>query len=144
MKKIYVKTFIAAAILHPLWTKAFQSETTSYHYFSPKDSQNLKSLHIGLAEVGAKDRKNEWETPIPKKFLLSKTKFAQKHFFWRGNFTPFISQSYHIWDHFFPLFFTKDSESLKTLDNQLQEVGAKRRLNGSSKVNTRTDGQTDL
>ena len=47
----------------------------------------------------------------------------------------------HI-DHFFLLRFPKDSESLKTLDLWLQEVGAKRRLNGTSKVNTHTNRQT--
>ena len=31
----------------------------------------------------------------------------------------------------------------KILDIRLQEVGAKRRLNGTSKVSTHTDGETD-
>ena len=38
-----------------------------------------------------------------------------------------------MWDNFFPLLFPKDSETLNILDIQLQEVGAKRRLNGTSK-----------
>ena len=46
-------------------------------------------------------------------------------------------------DHFFPLLFPKDSESLKILDIQLWEVGAKRPSNGTSKVNRQTHGQTD-
>ena len=46
-------------------------------------------------------------------------------------------------DHFFPLLFSKDSESLKILDIRFRELGAKRPLNGTSKVNTRTDGRTD-
>ena len=37
-------------------------------------------------------------------------------------------------DHFFPLLFPKDSESLKILDIGLWKVGAKRPLNGTSKV----------
>ena len=37
----------------------------------------------------------------------------------------------------------KDSESLKILDIRLREVGAKRRLNGTSKVNRQTDRRTD-
>ena len=45
-------------------------------------------------------------------------------------------------DHFTPLLFPKDSKSLKILDIQLWEVGAKRPLNGTSKVNRHTDGQT--
>ena len=47
-----------------------------------------------------------------------------------------------MFDHFFPLLFPKDSESLKILDIRLREVGAKRPLNGTSKVNRQTDGQT--
>ena len=41
----------------------------------------------------------------------------------------------------FPLLFPKDSESLKNLDIQLWEVGSKRRLNGTTKVNRQTDKQ---
>ena len=37
-------------------------------------------------------------------------------------------------DHFFPLLFPKDSESLKILDIRFREMGAKRPLNGTSKV----------
>ena len=40
--------FFFAAILHPLWEKVFKSETTSFHQFSPKDLENLKSLDIRL------------------------------------------------------------------------------------------------
>ena len=40
----------------------------------------------------------------------------------------------HIWDHFFPLLFPKYSKSLKNLDIPLWEVGAKRHLDGTSKV----------
>ena len=42
-----------------------------------------------------------------------------------------------------PLLFPKDSESLKILDIRLREVGAKRPLNGTSKVNRQTDRHTD-
>ena len=48
-----------------------------------------------------------------------------------------------MWHHFFPLLFPKDSESLKILDIQIREGGAKRPLNGTSKVNRRTDRHTD-
>ena len=47
-----------------------------------------------------------------------------------------------MWHHFFPLLFPKDSESLKILDIRLREVGAKRPLNGTSKVNRQTDTHT--
>ena len=46
-------------------------------------------------------------------------------------------------EHFFPLRFPKDPESLKIFDIRLWEVGAKRPLNGTSKVNGQTDRQTD-
>ena len=46
-------------------------------------------------------------------------------------------------DHFLPLLFPKDSKFLKILDIRLWEVWAKRRLNGTSKVNRRTDGHAD-
>ena len=64
-------------------------------------------------------------------------------FFLRGDFTPLRNKNVSIWDHFFPLLFPKNSESLKILDIRLREVGAKRRLNGTSKVKRRTDTRTD-
>ena len=53
----------------------------------------------------------------------------------RGDFRPLPKKNLQIIDHFFPLLFPKDSESLKILDIQLQKVGEKRPLNGTSKVN---------
>ena len=52
------QTFFCAAILDPLLAKVLKSETTSFHYFSPKNSKYLKSLDIELREVGAKRRFN--------------------------------------------------------------------------------------
>ena len=46
-------------------------------------------------------------------------------------------------DHFFPLLFPKNFKSLKIFDIRLQEVGAKRPINGTSKVNRPTDPQTN-
>ena len=64
------------------------------------------------------------------------------------NFRQFSNKDFQIWDHFFPLLFLKDSESLKILDIQLREVGEKICLNGTSKVNRqtniRTNTQTDI
>ena len=48
-----------------------------------------------------------------------------------------------MWDHFFPSLFPKDSEALKFLDILLWEMGAKRCLNGTSKVNKHTDMWTN-
>ena len=70
-------------------------------------------------------------------------KIAKKKLFLRGDFRPFSNENVQMLDHFFSLLFPKDSESLKILDIRLREVGAKRPLNGTSKVNRQTDGQTD-
>ena len=55
----------------------------------------------------------------------------------RGDFTPFLSKSFQIWDLFFSLLFPKDSESLRILDIRLQEVGAKRPLNWVRNTDTK-------
>ena len=60
----------------------------------------------------------------------------------RSNFRQFLNKNVQMLYHFFPLLFPKDSKSLKILDIRLRLVGAKRRLNGTSKVNTHTDTQT--
>ena len=56
-----------------------------------------------------------------------------KNFFCRGNFKPFISKSFQIWDHFFPLFFTEDSENIKSVDIGFQQVGGKKTVKRSEK-----------
>ena len=61
----------------------------------------------------------------------------------RSDFRPLPNKKIQIWDSFFPLLFLKDSESLKIVDIRLQEVGAKIPVNGTSKVNTQTDRQTN-
>ena len=61
----------------------------------------------------------------------------------RGDFRPLPNKNVQMLDHFFPLLFPNDFEYLKILDIQLREVGAKRWLNGTSKVNRHMDGQTD-
>ena len=106
------------------------------HFFPllfPKDSESLKILDIRLWEVGAKR---------PLNGTSKVKKVREKNFFLRGDFRQFSNKNVHIWDHFFPLLFPKYSESLKILDIRLQVVGAKRPLNGTSKVNRRTDVQT--
>ena len=52
----------------------------------------------------------------------------------RGDFRPLPNKNVQMLDHFFPLLFPKDSESLKILDIRLWEMGAKRPLKGTSKV----------
>ena len=82
--------------------------------------------------------------PIPK-HPASKAKFAKINtfFFLRSNFTRTLyEQNFQIRDHFFPFLFSKDSEYQKSLDIGLWEVGAKKHLNGTSKVNRHTDKLT--
>ena len=75
--------------------------------------------------------------------LFCKAKWAKKLFLKNGNFRPLPKKNVQIWDHFFPLLFPKGYESLKIFYIQLWEMGTKRPLNGTSKVNRRTDRQTD-
>ena len=99
------------------------------HFFSlvfPKDSENLKSLDIGLREVGATRRLNE----VNKEEKIRK----KKTFFATAILNLFWDKNVHTWDQFSPLVFPKDSKSLKILDLRFPEVGAKRFLNGTSKV----------
>ena len=67
----------------------------------------------------------------------------KKTFFAAAIFTPFMSKSFLIRDHFFPLLFPKDSEYLTILDIGLLEVGAKKPLNRVRKCDEQTDKQTN-
>ena len=75
-------------------------------------------------------------------FCKAKSATTKKTFFC-GDFRPLPNKYVPVWDHFIPLLFPKDSESLKILDIRLREVWAKKRLHGTSKVNRQTDKQTD-
>ena len=96
---------------------------------------------------------NVSDTPFDQRSLIHREAWFPPCFVWqnhqkktfllRGNFRPLPNKNVRMLDQFFPLLFPKDSESLKILDIRLQEVGAKRPLKGTSKVNTHTDGQTD-
>ena len=71
--------------------------------------------------------------PIPKN-SARKARFAiKKNLFLGSNFTPFISKKFKIWDHFFPLLFSKDSEKLNKFGHLALGRGAKKRLNGANK-----------
>ena len=52
---------------------------------------------------------------------------AKSKFFLRGDFRPLRNKNVQMLDHFFPLLYPKDSESLKILDIRLREVGTKDR-----------------
>ena len=84
-----------------------------------------KSKKFGHWTLRSGDRKTfKWSEQMNKNLKKKKKKKI------RGYFTPFMSKSFKIWDHFFPLLFPKDSKNLIGLDIGLWEVGAKRSLNG--------------
>ena len=63
----------------------------------------------------------------------------------RGDFRQFSSKNAQMLDHFFPLFFSKDSKSLKILGIRLQEVGGKKtfkRYLKSEQTHRHTNPQT--
>ena len=68
---------------------------------------------------------------------------TKKNVFLRSDFRPFPNKNVQMLDHFFPLLFPKDCKSLKIFDIQFRKVGAKRPLNGTSKVNGQTHRRTD-
>ena len=76
--------------------------------------------------------------------MFCKAKSAKKKTFLCGDFRPLPNKNVQMLDHFFSLLFPKDSESLKILHIRLREVGAKRPLNVTSKVNTQTNTQADI
>ena len=65
-----------------------------------------------------------------------KKKFRKKNFFCCSNFTPFLSKKVQIRDHFFSLLLPMDFCYKKSLNIELQEVGAKGPLNGVTKWET--------
>ena len=106
----------------PLSNKNIQMLDLFLPLLFPKNSESLKILDIQLWEVGAERRLKKTENQRRPK------KVKKKNFFLRGNFRQFSNKNVHISDHFFPLLFSKDFESLKILDIRLREVGAKRPL----------------
>ena len=75
--------------------------------------------------------------------MFCKANQQKKTFFCAAIFDNFQTKMFKSETTSFPYFSPKNSESLKILDIRLREVGAKRRLNGTSKKNTHMDGQTD-
>ena len=80
-KKSVIFFFFAAAIFTRFMSKSSQIWQHSFPLFFLKDSKNLKSVHIGLREVGTKRPLKGGKNTNTKKFPLSVAKFPQKHFF---------------------------------------------------------------
>ena len=82
--------------------------------------------------------------------IFCKAKSALKKINLRSDFRPLPNKNVKMLDHFFPLLFPKDSESLKILDIRLWEVGGKKTVKRYLKsehtdkhTDTRPDRQTD-
>ena len=134
VKKVREKNFFLRSDFRHFSNKKFHIWDHFFLLLFPKDSKSLQILDIRLREVGAKRPLNS----------TSKVKkWRKKTFFLRGDFRKFSNKNVHIWHDFFPLLFPNNFESLKILDIRLREVGAKKTLNGTSKVNRHTDGHTD-
>ena len=70
-------------------------------------------------------------------------KKSLKNGFCRGNFTPFKSKSFQMWDQIFPLLFPKDSKSQFFLTSNFTKRGQKDRYTVPQKwTDTHTDRQT--
>ena len=110
------------AIWHHLWAKVFKSETTTFLYFSPIDSETLKVLDIGLWEVGAQrrfNRVNKWRRKIR----------IKKNFFVATILDPLWAKIVKSETTPFHYFSPKDCKNWKSWDIGLWEVGAQRQLN---------------
>ena len=113
--KLAKKNFFLRGDFRPLPKKNVQMLDHFLPLLFPKDSESLKILDIRHREVGAKRPLKKTENRRrPKKVK------EEKNFFLRGDFRQFSNKNVHIWDHFFPLLFPKDSESLKILDIHTQ------------------------
>ena len=97
--------------------------------------ESLKILDIPLREVGAK-------RPLNGTSKVKKVK--KKKLFLARRFRTIFKQKCSYMRPILSILFPKDSESLKILDIRRWEVGAKRPLNGTSKVNRHTDRRTDV
>ena len=95
------------------------------HWHTLKKSRIRETKHLSTDASSSTNAIGGW----------TKAKSAtKKNFFVRGDFRPLPNKNAQMLDLFFPLLFPKDSESLKILDIGLWEVGAKRPINGTSKV----------
>ena len=142
MPKISVTAFDQRSVIHrEAWFPGGPRIPKNPFFFEkwkkPSKKQKLKNVWR-YAKIS--------DTPFDQRSLIHREAWFPPCFVRQnecGNFRQLSNKNVQIWDHFFPLLFPKDSKSLKILDIQLWEMGAKRHLNGTSKVNTQTDGQTD-
>ena len=129
------KNFFCARRFQTVWKQKFSYLRPLLSITFPQEFRISKN--IGHPTLGSGGKKTV------KRYLKSEKSERKKKLFLRRDFRQFSNKNVHIWDHFFPLLFPKDSESLMILDIRLWEEGAKRPFNGTSKANRHTDKHTD-
>ena len=83
------------------------------------------------------------DTPFDQRSLVHQEAWFPPCFVWQNQPKKYIFLRLAILDHFHTkMFISEATSSLKIFDIQLKEVGAKRRLNGTSKVNRQTHKST--
>ena len=134
------------------WDKESLDRCGQQHrYHSRVDQEYQKPNFFEKRKKSSKTQKlkkvqryaNISDTPFDQRFLIHREAWFGPCFVRQNQEKKLIFFCAAILDHFFSLLFPKDSESLKILDIRLREVGAKRPLNDTSKVNTRTDTSTN-
>ena len=84
---------------------------------------------IKFFKISKREKSSKTNLNITASYQYNRLQNQQKkNFFLRGDFRPLPNKNVQMLDHFFPILFPKDSESLKILDIRLREVGAKRQL----------------
>ena len=110
--------------------------------FPPGFRKCYKFGHWTLGSGGKKTVKRSEKYRFQKKSCSLRQNSPKNKLFLHSNFTPFIRKIFQIWDHFFPLLFAKDSQSVKCLEIWFREMGAKRGIKSTSKVNRHTRTRT--
>ena len=97
---------------------SFTDSWIHYVYYIFFKSRTRETKHL---LTDADSRTNTKKKPSSK---------AKKKYMLRGNFSSLINKSFQIWNHFYPLVFSKDSENKnKKFGNLTLGSGAKRGLN---------------
>ena len=89
-----LKTFFAAAILHPLWKKVFKSETTSFYYFSPRIPKIQKVWTLDFRKWGKKKFKRSEQIKKICKKLFSPRQFYTLYEQKFSNLRPLLSLTF--------------------------------------------------
>ena len=142
-KKICQKLYFPRQF-YTLYEKIFQIWDHYFPLLFPMDSKNLKFLNIWLWEIGAKVPLNRVRNTDTKKSCSVRQNSPKNKLYLCGDFTPFISKSFQMWDDFLPLLYPQGFRISKSFGLPILGSGGKKTLNGTSKLNRETDRQIDL